>query len=321
MLRFHVFALFCRTLARDCRALENVQDDRLLFLYEGYVTNSLLSTLNLSRELVEAWFTRADEQDKGAAAAPPGGRVALALFNTSFPLPLDVPTAMRDAGIETVAIETATAPALPTLAATIKSVGADLVLFSHPEHGAAVQLASLLTVPLLNAGDMLDENPVGAVLYAYAIRALRGPLSDLRIALLGNLKFSAEAHSLGRLLGLFGGRLSFVSPAALSMPYDLTDEMRLSAYEVEETNDLVTTLRKSDVLYLVGADPVRVEPRLYDKLHAFYNLAPETFAEARPDLLILGRWEGADELLMPARAAVQRAAGQMLGALARVFLE
>ncbi len=161
----------------------------------------------------------------------------------------------------------------------------------------------------------MHENPVRALMDAYAIRTLKGELGQQRIAILGNLKFSAEAHSLARVLGMFGGRISFVSPAALSMPYDLTDEVRLTAYEVEETNDLATTLRKTDTLYLSNIDSSRVEKKIYDKQKDFYKLTPDTFREAKEGLAILGEWDGAEQILATTRPQVERAGRAMLLAL------
>jgi aspartate carbamoyltransferase catalytic subunit len=132
---------------------------------------------------------------------------------------------------------------------------------------------------------------------------------------LGNLKFSAEAHSLARVLGLFHSRLSFVSTAPLSMPYDLTDEVRLTAYEVEETNDLATTLRKTDVLYLSNIDAARVEKKMYDKQKTFYNLTRETLADAKGGMVVLGDWDGAEDILAETRGEVERASRAMLLAL------
>jgi aspartate carbamoyltransferase catalytic subunit len=153
---------------------------------------------------------------------------------------------------------------------------------------------------------------VRALMDSFAVFTLKGSLEQSRVALLGNLKFSAEAHSLARLLGMFGTRLSFVSPAALSMPYDLTDEVRLTAYEVEETNDLETTLRKTDALYLANIDPIRVEKKIYDKLKNFYTLTPETFAGSKEGIILLGEWDGAESLLASTRPHVERAARAML---------
>ena len=74
------------------------------------------------------------------------------------------------------------------------------------------------------------------------------------------------------------------------MPYDLTDQIRLAAYEVEETNDLASTLLKTDVLYLSNIDPLRVEPKIFDKWKSYYNLSADALTNAKPGLLVLGEW-------------------------------
>jgi hypothetical protein len=103
------------------------------------------------------------------------------------------------------------------------------------------------------------------------------------------------------------------------MPYDLTDEIRATAYEVEETNDLMTTLRKSDVLYLANIDSLRVDKKIYDKQKSFYALTPETLAQAQAGLVVLGEWDGAEGLLAPTRPQVARAGKAMLLALIERF--
>lgn len=89
----------------------------------------------------------------------------------------------------------------------------------------------------------------------------------------------------------------------------------MNAYEVEETNDLPTTLRKTDALYLVNIDPIRVEKKIFDKQKTFYTLTPETFAEAKEGLVILGEWDGADGILAATRPTVEQSARAMLLAL------
>jgi aspartate carbamoyltransferase catalytic subunit len=200
------------------------------------------------------------------------------------------------------------------VARQIAALGGDLVLFSNAETGSAARLRSATAVPLLNAGDGVGENPVRALMDAFAIRTTQVELGGLRVAVLGNLKFSGEAHSLARLLALYDVRLSLVTPAALSMPYDLTDDLRAAGIEVEETNDLEATLRKADVLYLALIDPVRVEKKLYDKWRMFYALDDRVYAEAKPGLLVLGDWHDIRPL-EASRPRVQSTARAMLYAL------
>lgn len=270
------------------------------------MTLKLVSLSDLTRPKIEALFTRADEITAGASPNLANVRLALALFETGFPLPVNAEQVLREAGAQIVPI------ASPDQLSTLN---AQVVLFSHPQTNAAVEFASRTNASFLNAGDGAHENPVRALMDAYAIRILKGDLEHCRTAILGNAKFSAEAHSLARLLGIFGARISFVTTAALSMPYDLTDEVRQTAYEVEETNDLTTTLRKTDALYLANIDPIRVEKKIYDKQKNFFTLTAATLAEAKAGLVILGEWDGANALLDATCPQVERAARAMLVAL------
>lgn len=267
----------------------------------------LVSPNDLTRAQVQALFARADEISQGATPDLARARVTLALFNTAFPLPLRrVDQVLAEAGAEVTAASASDPLSVHT---------ANVILFSSPQMGSAGEGAEQVNASFLNAGDGSNENPVRALMDAYAIQTLKGDLQTNRIAILGNAKFSAEAHSLARLLGLFGARLTFITTAPLSMPYDLTDEVRLSAYEVEETNDLATTLRKSDALYLANIDPFRVEKKIFDKQKSFYTLTPETFAESKEGIVILGEWDGAESLLATTRPHVERAARAVLLAL------
>ncbi len=271
----------------------------------------LLSPNDVTRAQVESLFARADEIANGASPNLSSTHIALALFNIAFPLPINVEQTLRDAGAQ---ISSFTSPA------QLSTTNANVILFSSPQTDTAREFSSKTNASFLNAGDGTNENPVRAFLDAYAIRSLKGDLETQRVGILGNAKFSAEAHSLARVLGMFGARISFITTAPLSMPYDLTDEVRLSAYEVEETNDLATTLRKTDTLYLANIDPVRVEKKIFDKQKSFYVLTAETFAQAKEGLVILGEWDGAETLLAPTRPQVERAARAMLLALVEFAL-
>jgi aspartate carbamoyltransferase catalytic subunit len=277
----------------------------------------LLSSTELDRSTVETLFSRATELANGSPTRVGGKRAALALHNPSSPPPFPMEAALAAAGLETITVSPA--ETLADTAREISRTAANVVLFSYPQLSSASEIAAVVQTPLINAGDGANENPLRALMDAFAIRLLKANLESIRIAILGNLRYGAEAHSLARILGLFEARLSFVTTAALSMPYDLTDQVRATAYEVEETNDLTTTLRKCDVLYLANIDPVRVDKKVYDKYKNFYTLTPELFAQAKEGLIVLGEWDGADALLASTRPQVERAGKAMLLTLIERF--
>jgi aspartate carbamoyltransferase catalytic subunit len=197
----------------------------------------------------------------------------------------------------------------------LEALNADAVIFNHPDNNSAQQVAENVRAPILNAGAGTNENPIRALIDLRTIHQAKGSLEGLRVAILGNLKFAAEAHSLARFLSLFEVRLSFVSPAALSMPYDLTDDLRANGIEVEETNDLPTTLRKTDVLYLSRIDAARVETKVYEKTRNFYSLSLEVLKDAKPGLFVLGEWAGVEDLLIDGAAVWKKSFYVMIPAL------
>ena len=167
----------------------------------------------------------------------------------------------------------------------------------------------------VESGEIGDQLVLQALADVAAIRTAKGTLDGLQVALLGDLKSGIQAQTFARLLGRFDVRLSFVSTAALSMPYDLSEELRGEGLEVEETNDLVTTLRKADVLYLSRVDPSRLEKKVYEKARQLFALSPNVLREATPGVFILGDWEGAEELLEPGQRIRQFGLRRVLRAL------
>lgn len=275
----------------------------------------MLQISDFTRSDVDAIFSRADAFSNGEEPNLSGVTVAYALFNSSFPLPINAKEVLTKAQADVQTISGRDINNASDVANAINRVKPQVALLSHPEAGFAQEIGRQIGAPLLNAGDGSNENPVRALMDVYAIRQLKGQLDKLRVAIMGNLKFGAEAHSLARVLSQFDVRVSLVTPAALSMPYDLTDDLRATGIEVEETNDLATTLKKCDVLYLANIDPIRVEKKVYDKLKNFYTLSDATFADAKSGMVILGEWDGADVLLTPTRPVVDRAARDVLVAL------
>ncbi len=280
------------------------------------MSKDILSATDLTRADIEHLFKRADELARTPSPILRDKIIAFALFDASVPVLNKLEDPIRRAGAEIRTL--ARGPKISSVEDIIREVqitNAAAIVISHPESGAAASLAQHLQIPVVNAGDGTHENPLRALVDLYAITKAKGALEGIRVALLGNLKFGAEAHSLARLLGLFNLRLSFVSPAALSMPYDLSDEVRLTAYEVEETNDLATTLRKTDVLYLSRIDPARVEPKVYEKTKKLFDLSPTIFDEAKSGLFIFGEWDGADELLANSRQIFRDSTNALVPAL------
>ena len=74
-----------------------------------------------------------------------------------------------------------------------------------------------MQVPVINAGDGANQHPTQTLLDLYTIRKTQGRLDNLKIGLLGDLKYGRTVHSLLLGLGLFNVELFLISPKQLKI--------------------------------------------------------------------------------------------------------
>jgi len=88
---------------------------------------------------------------------------------------------------------------------TIKTLSelVDIIVARTPQEGDAENAAAVAKVPFINAGDGKGEHPTQALLDVYTLWKKFGDLSDITVALVGDLKYSRTVHSLLKLLGLY----------------------------------------------------------------------------------------------------------------------
>ncbi len=110
---------------------------------------------------------------------------------------------------------------LKDTALTLQAMGADAVVIRHSASGAAHRLAdqAWMTGSVINAGDGTHEHPTQALLDAYTIRehlkSGTGDLSDLQIAIVGDVLNSRVARSNVLLLRLLGASVTLIAPPTL----------------------------------------------------------------------------------------------------------
>ena len=78
---------------------------------------------------------------------------------------------------------------------TIDAFGVDAFVVRHGSSGVPAQVAGWTDAAVVNGGDGWHEHPTQALLDAYTIRAHRGSLDGLRIAIVGDIKHSRVARS------------------------------------------------------------------------------------------------------------------------------
>lgn len=127
----------------------------------------------------------------------------------------------------------------------------DALVIRHELEGVSKFISDMVDIPVINAGDGSSQHPTQTLLDLYTIKKEIGSIDNLKIALIGDLKFGRTVHSLANALGLYENvELYFVAPNELKMPHEILhdlDEMNMSYTEVSKIEDIID---KVDVLYV-----------------------------------------------------------------------
>ncbi len=138
--------------------------------------------------------------------------------------------------------------------ARVLSGYSDIIAMRHPQEGSVAEFAGASRVPVLNGGDGSNEHPTQALLDLYTIQkelAGRGRgIDQLRIAMVGDLRYGRTVHSLCKLLSLFDGiQVVLVSPEELRMPSAIVEQLRAAGHQVLESEALEASIRNVDIVY------------------------------------------------------------------------
>ncbi|TAM95911.1 MAG: aspartate carbamoyltransferase catalytic subunit [Rhizobiaceae bacterium] len=100
-------------------------------------------------------------------------------------------------------------------AMTLNAMRPDILIIRHQSAGAAALLAQKVGCSVVNAGDGTHEHPTQALLDALTIRRAKGPLSQLVVAICGDILHSRVARSNILLLNAMGATVRVVAPSTL----------------------------------------------------------------------------------------------------------
>ena len=162
-----------------------------------------------------------------------------------------------------------------SLADTIRVVEnyCDIMLIRHPMEGAARLAADNTTLPVINAGDGTNQHPTQTLLDLYTIRQKRGRLDNLKIAFIGDLKYSRTVHSLIETLTHFDDELFLVSPQSLRMPPEFIEELDARGTVYTEDEDFFSIATDVDIIYTTRIQQERFpDPIEYEKVKNAYRI-------------------------------------------------
>ncbi len=255
---------------------------------------SLVSIDDLSKEEILRVLDLAEGFEKNPNQRILDGKVIATLFfEPSTRTRLSFESAVNRLGGRIIGFSEASSTSVSkgeSLKDTILTVAnySDLIVMRHPIEGSARYASEVSRVPIINAGDGANQHPTQTLLDLYSIRKTQGKLDDLKIVMVGDLKYGRTVHSLLMAMSQFNASFTFISPKELQMPLEYKLYLDSVGLKYTESSDLADNIKDADIIYMTRVQRERFsDPLEYEKVKNVYVLRNEMLQETKPNMKVL----------------------------------
>lgn len=255
---------------------------------------SLISIHDFSKEEILHILEIAAEFEKNKSQNILAGKViACIFFEPSTRTRLSFETASNRLGARVIGFSDTGNTSITkgeSLKDTIKMVSnyVDLIVMRHPLEGASRYASEIASVPVVNAGDGANQHPSQTLLDLYSIKQTQGKLNDLKINMVGDLKYGRTVHSLLQAMSHFSPTFVFTSPDELMLPSEYKEWLDGKGIPYTETRQLSDHLNDSDIIYMTRVQQERFTDLMeYEKVKNFYRLEKSMLDNVKPNMKIL----------------------------------
>jgi len=168
-------------------------------------------------------------------------------------------------------------------ARNLEAMNPDVIVIRHSAAGAPHLLAGLVKQSVINAGDGAHEHPTQALLDMMTIRAKKGRIENLRIAIVGDIAHSRVARSNIYGLKTMGAQVAVAGPATM-LPRDMEH------MGVEVHSSLEKALAGADVVMMLRIQIERQHQNIFPSLREYarhFCLNRQNIALAKQDVLVM----------------------------------
>jgi aspartate carbamoyltransferase catalytic subunit len=168
-------------------------------------------------------------------------------------------------------------------AKNLEAMNPDIIVIRHSAAGAPHMLAGLLRQSIINAGDGAHEHPTQALLDLMTIRAKKGRIAGLQVAIVGDISHSRVARSNIHGLIKMGAEVRVAGPATM-LPRDI-EKMGVRAHtKIDEA------IRGADIIMMLRIQTEREKHNIFPSLREYaqhFSLNSRNICLAREDALIM----------------------------------
>ncbi len=172
---------------------------------------------------------------------------------------------------------------LQDTAHTLGAMNPDLVVIRHGIDNATKQISEILSCPVINAGEGINEHPTQALLDAYTIINNKRSLENITVAICGDLEHSRVARSNYYLLKKMKSNVRFVFPEFFK-PKDL------DKYDVKTFTNLEKGITDADIVMMLRIQNERISDMNLPSKESYFEefgLTYEKLKLAKPEALVL----------------------------------
>jgi aspartate carbamoyltransferase catalytic subunit len=165
----------------------------------------------------------------------------------------------------------------------LDAMSPDVVVIRHAQAGAAALLSRRIRAAVVNAGDGAHEHPTQALLDAATIRAHKGRIEGLDVAICGDITHSRVARSNIFALKTLGARVRVAGPRTLLPP-------GLEELGVVVHDRIEAALEGADVVMMLRIQKERFGAPLFPNTREYaryFGLSEGRLALAKPDAIVM----------------------------------
>ncbi len=255
---------------------------------------SLISITDFSKDEMLRIMELAAEFERNPHQPLLQGKVIASLFfEPSTRTRLSFESAMNRLGARVIGFSDASNTSVSkgeTLHDTISVISnyCDMIVMRHTLEGAARYASEVAKVPVVNAGDGANQHPSQTLLDLYSIKKTQGTLDNLRIMMVGDLKYGRTVHSLLQAMSNFNTEFTFVSPPELRMPAEYKDFLDENGLKYTELTELEGNMADMDIVYMTRIQKERFnDPMEYERVKNAYVLDNAMLAGTKGNMRIL----------------------------------
>lgn len=168
-------------------------------------------------------------------------------------------------------------------ARNLQSMGAGIIVIRHPVSGAPWLLSRETDVSVINAGDGSHEHPSQALLDLFTIKQIKGEISGLTVALVGDILNSRVARSDIYALIKLGAKVRVSGPSSLIPKY-------LEEMGVEIHRNIDAAIDNCDVIIMLRIQKERKSLEYFPSLREYsklFGLTRQRLELAKDDAIIM----------------------------------